>query len=207
MSTHALYRFFDEVGDLLYVGITMNPAARWKQHSQDKDWWTEVANITVEPHKSRTAVLEAERLAILTEHPRYNTMHNTRVTSKRLEWLCEVCAEPIDDFAGYLRIAHQDLPHMRGDDSYQDDEYPFDGLAENVRAFVYNLTGDGRARWSCIHSDCDGQPEVDGYYIDMHQIRTTEAVLAWTLHIYDKGWLEDTNWKGVVMSIAGRLPL
>lgn len=76
MSVHALYRFFDAGGELLYLGITLNPAARWKQHSHDKTWSTEVANIVIEPHPDRAAVLEAERLAIVTEKPRYNVVYN-----------------------------------------------------------------------------------------------------------------------------------
>lgn len=32
MSQYCLYRFYDRAGVLLYVGITMNPVARWRQH-------------------------------------------------------------------------------------------------------------------------------------------------------------------------------
>ena len=73
---HALYRFFDEADQLLYIGITLNPGARWKQHRADKPWWTDVATVTVETHPDRTSVLEAERTAILAEHPLHNVIHN-----------------------------------------------------------------------------------------------------------------------------------
>jgi hypothetical protein len=33
-QAHKLYRFFDADGVLLYVGITMNPGARWDCHSK-----------------------------------------------------------------------------------------------------------------------------------------------------------------------------
>jgi predicted GIY-YIG superfamily endonuclease len=75
-ETHALYRFYDATGALLYIGITADPGSRWRKHAQDKPWWHEVANIVVERHLTRTEVLEAERLAILAEHPRYNIVHN-----------------------------------------------------------------------------------------------------------------------------------
>ena len=73
---HALYRFFDAAGDLLYVGITLDPGSRWKQHRDDKAWWHEVARVELENHPSREAVLAAEKAAIITEQPRYNIVHN-----------------------------------------------------------------------------------------------------------------------------------
>lgn len=73
---HVLYRFWGTSGQLLYIGITLDPGARWKTHSKDKPWWLEVVNITVEVYPSRSAVLDAERAAIIAERPRYNIVHN-----------------------------------------------------------------------------------------------------------------------------------
>ncbi len=75
-KTHALYRFFDEAGDLLYVGITVDIGARWNAHSKDKPWWSDVRSCTVEPHPDRPAVLAAERAAIVAERPKHNVVHN-----------------------------------------------------------------------------------------------------------------------------------
>lgn len=72
----ALYRFFDQAGDLLYVGISANPAGRWGQHRHDKPWWSEVATVGIEEFPSRPAVEDAERRAIRSERPRYNVMHH-----------------------------------------------------------------------------------------------------------------------------------
>lgn len=74
-TTHALYRFFDQTGALLYVGITNNPGRRWSQHQGDKPWWHDVARIEMEPHPDRPTVLAAERAAIAAERPRYNVVH------------------------------------------------------------------------------------------------------------------------------------
>lgn len=76
MTQHALYRFFDAHGDLLYIGITVDPSARWKKHRESKHWWHAVANITIEHCVSREAALLAEREAIIREVPRYNQMHS-----------------------------------------------------------------------------------------------------------------------------------
>lgn len=75
---HALYRFFDASSVLLYIGITADPGSRWKQHRDDKPWWVDVGNITVETYPDRTSVLAAERAAILAEKPLHNVVYNRR---------------------------------------------------------------------------------------------------------------------------------
>jgi len=74
--THVLYRFYSATGQLLYVGITMNPPERFKGHRDQKDWWDRVSGITVETYSSREELQRAERRAIQVEHPQYNIIHN-----------------------------------------------------------------------------------------------------------------------------------
>lgn len=81
-TAHALYRFRAADGTLLYVGITINPGRRWRAH-QRREWWHEVASITVEKHPDRAAVLAAERAAITSESPRYNVTHNRPAPVRR----------------------------------------------------------------------------------------------------------------------------
>lgn len=71
----ALYRFYDHDDQLLYVGITMNPAQRWLDHRNQKPWWLDVAKITVDAYPDRAAVLAAEHEAIKVERPVYNIQH------------------------------------------------------------------------------------------------------------------------------------
>lgn len=98
MKRHALYRFFNTDGDLLYIGITIDPGSRWKGHAADKKWWHEVTTITLEHHPSRVAVEAAEIAAIQTEHPRYNIRHNDTPAPPRLRAQdmpddCDICGE------------------------------------------------------------------------------------------------------------------
>lgn len=88
-APQALYRFFNATGDLLYVGITMNPASRWKSHRDEKPWWLEVTSITVEHHPDRASAEEAERQAIRSERPWYNLVHNpsTKADGERMAGL------------------------------------------------------------------------------------------------------------------------
>lgn len=87
MKQQALYRFYNSSGDLLYVGITLDPGKRWKQHRDDKPWWHEVTQVTVETHVDRDAVMQAERAAIENEHPRYNVVFNRpRLSPEQRTW-------------------------------------------------------------------------------------------------------------------------
>lgn len=79
----ALYRFFDQAGELLYVGISANPAGRWDQHRHDKPWWSEVATVGIQEFPSRPAVEDAERVAIRSERPRYNLTHHPDRSPRR----------------------------------------------------------------------------------------------------------------------------
>jgi predicted GIY-YIG superfamily endonuclease len=65
----ALYRLFDADGALLYIGITISPQDRMKEHSWRKPWWPEVQRSTVEWHDTWHAAAEAEQAAISAEEP------------------------------------------------------------------------------------------------------------------------------------------
>lgn len=68
----ALYRAFGVAGTLLYVGVTVDPAQRWRHHAAEKPWWAEVASTTVEWHPTEVAARQAEAAAVRGERPAYN---------------------------------------------------------------------------------------------------------------------------------------
>lgn len=68
----ALYRFFDEGGALLYVGITANVEERFAHHERNKEWWAEVAEKSVEWFDTRPPARAAELQAIHDERPVHN---------------------------------------------------------------------------------------------------------------------------------------
>lgn len=78
MSTHTLYRFFDADDQLLYVGRTINPGRRWRDHEKQKPWFDAVAKVTREVLPSALLLAEAEQVAIETEHPLHNIIMNRR---------------------------------------------------------------------------------------------------------------------------------
>jgi hypothetical protein len=71
---HVLYRMYDRAQQLLYVGITFDPRARWRAHGEDKFWWTDVASIEIKHFRSRVAAERAERRSIQSDRPLYNVI-------------------------------------------------------------------------------------------------------------------------------------
>lgn len=75
MRSQTLYRFWS--GDeLLYIGITADAYARWRDHAISKRWWRDIDRVTVQHFDSRAAAMEAERAAIIAERPTHNVVHN-----------------------------------------------------------------------------------------------------------------------------------
>lgn len=72
----ALYRFFNNAGALLYIGISNTVPKRLGQHEGAKTWYHEVVRITVEHHPDRPTALAFEERAIKAERPKYNIQHN-----------------------------------------------------------------------------------------------------------------------------------
>lgn len=76
MSAHVLYRMYDIKNRLLYIGLTSDPPARFKNHKFNRWWWDEVANIGIEQFQSQKALRAAEARAIRDEGPLYNVHNN-----------------------------------------------------------------------------------------------------------------------------------
>lgn len=71
-----LYRAYNDIGDLLYIGIGRSWARRWMQHSERSPFYVDVAQLRFETYPTRGEALEAERAAIQTERPLHNVVHN-----------------------------------------------------------------------------------------------------------------------------------
>lgn len=72
MTKHALYRFYNDGGQLLYTGITNDPGRRFTEHAKEKHWWTHVRGISVDWYDDRHSALAAEKRAIRIENPEHN---------------------------------------------------------------------------------------------------------------------------------------
>lgn len=72
MTETALYRHFDADGYLLYVGISLAPLARTRQHRLTSAWIRDVVRVDIEWYASRRRAERAEWEAIRAEKPLYN---------------------------------------------------------------------------------------------------------------------------------------
>ncbi len=81
----ALYRHKDSAGVLLYVGISLNPFSRAKQHGRHSSWMAQVTNIKIEWFESRSIALDAEKNAIYKETPKHNIRLVTPPTLKGIK--------------------------------------------------------------------------------------------------------------------------
>ncbi|WTW93481.1 GIY-YIG nuclease family protein [Streptomycetaceae bacterium NBC_01309] len=98
----AVYRLFDAAGVLLYVGISVDPQKRFKNHkhgngrNKPKEWWPDVVTADLEWFDSRPQAETAESFAIVTEHPRHNTAKTGAYAASlfRHRWLQERLGGP-----------------------------------------------------------------------------------------------------------------
>lgn len=68
----AIYRIYDRDGLLLYIGKTVDPGNRIRDHRADKPWWKEVARIDIEHVRDSVDLGRIEAQAIRNERPLYN---------------------------------------------------------------------------------------------------------------------------------------
>jgi hypothetical protein len=73
-----LYRHFHPSGDLLYVGISLEPLRRQDNHLKSASWRNLIHRIVIEPFATREEALAAEQFSIRTEFPKFNAVQNSR---------------------------------------------------------------------------------------------------------------------------------
>lgn len=71
-SSCAVYRHFDQGGNLLYVGMSGSVFRRLQSHIHQSHWAGQVARIEIQHCASRAEAAEVERQAIRTERPAHN---------------------------------------------------------------------------------------------------------------------------------------
>lgn len=80
----ALYRHYDADGNLLYVGITINPGRRGKDHAKSSAWVEFAAREESVWFDSEEDAKAAERDAISNEAPLFNRVHAGGKRDERL---------------------------------------------------------------------------------------------------------------------------
>lgn len=82
----SLYRYYDQLGILLYVGITDRSIRRNDEHNA-KEWWRFVVRQEVEHFPTRELALGAEKDLIIKKRPPFNVQHNIGYAELRSAYL------------------------------------------------------------------------------------------------------------------------
>ena len=81
----AVYRYFNAEGALLYVGCTVNPTARHREHGSKAPWAGSIAIWTVDWFETREEARTRETQAIAAEKPIFNRLGNPECSESSLE--------------------------------------------------------------------------------------------------------------------------
>lgn len=106
----SVYRYYDHMAVLIYVGITRRGSQRNAEHFRGKDWWPYVAEQRVEhyPDEISAHVREVELIQLHT--PPFNTQHNPDWQEMRSAYLA-MRSTPMDpDHLGLWRGHGRALP-------------------------------------------------------------------------------------------------
>ncbi len=69
-----VYKYFDALNNLLYVGQSAQPFARLEAH-KSKDWARRIKSVTMTKYATSRGALKAERDAIKAQRPAFNFVH------------------------------------------------------------------------------------------------------------------------------------
>lgn len=86
-----VYRYYNEDGDLLYVGRSNNFIARMGQHRIDKSWFLDIDSAKFEHYVGLEAAISQESKAIHNENPIHNIQipktSKTRIRAKKYDYM------------------------------------------------------------------------------------------------------------------------
>lgn len=99
MST-TLYRMYDGASVLLYVGISVQPITRIRNHEGIQPWAEEIVHVTFERFEDDEEAAIAEEVAIRVEKP----VHNLGATRSEIQR------------RAHARKRHQRAAHSEGED-------------------------------------------------------------------------------------------
>lgn len=161
MTKLALYRFYNDGGQLLYTGITNDPERRFTEHAKAKHWWTTVRGISIDWYEDRESVLAAEKRAIRIERP----LHNVRDRSAPL--------------AGEGELGYEDLVYMEAAESVARDWDPPDGFWPEFNASVQAAIDKGYSYREIVDAaewtEFDEEPDLFRYLpVYPGQMRATQ---------------------------------
>lgn len=118
------------------------------------------------------------------------------MTMVELDYICDLCGQPIEDGDGALCISYTALRDARAAVA----EDPRLRTPQGALDLVAFLTLPGVVPWNLFHDRCGSS--ANGYDIDVAKIRTWRALLLETSRLMAKDWVPLTDWPHVVGAAA-----
>jgi predicted GIY-YIG superfamily endonuclease len=87
VMTTFLYRLYNANDELLYIGISKSAIHRLHTHLVHQPWGAQIVKQTVERFEKRSDAIQAETLAIKSEQPKHNIVHNYADSRPQTKWL------------------------------------------------------------------------------------------------------------------------
>jgi hypothetical protein len=155
-----LYRHWDNMDNLLYVGISKSVLQRLGTHETNSHWYDKIAKVTIESFPTRKLALAAEKLAIETECPLYNRQYNS---SDNLPVIHTFLSEKVDEPYWYkltstaiglidkFREDFSKLPHIK----------PWSDLTQKEFDFLckFNPEYAKSLRFDCLENHYSDRPD------------------------------------------------
>jgi predicted GIY-YIG superfamily endonuclease len=123
-----LYRHFDKDGILLYVGISLSAIHRLSQHRTSSSWVASIESVRIEKFETRKDAVDAEKSAIISEHPKHNKTHNITKSNADIVRCVKQHTNKTQIPTIYSNIKKQDLLALfNGSSSYAAKKLGYDG--------------------------------------------------------------------------------
>lgn len=117
--------------------------------------------------------------------------------SAAIGWRCHTCGEPAASGVVHIdlrkvRAAETALAAWRG--------RPREGVSRALD-LADIFAAPTVEQWQVVCAGCCHNC-VGCYAIDLGQVRSLHALIAWTAHLYDKSWFTATNWIAFIHRVA-----
>jgi GIY-YIG catalytic domain. len=91
----AVYRIYNAADELIYIGMSYEPAVRARVQRREKAWGHEIDRYEVDWHPNRATSQRAEEELIKEFRPRYNVVHTPAHKVRSLEYISRARAQQI----------------------------------------------------------------------------------------------------------------
>jgi hypothetical protein len=120
-----------------------------------------------------------------------------------IQWVCEVCGDPIANGEGYLSIDYADIERV---EEFERRRRPREPRVVTLGEFVEGFPG--LAHWRVVHEACDARPDWNlDYCIYVERMRTQGGALSWAAHLLGKNWIQSTDWDDVLRHASRLTPV